>query len=100
MTATGGVGRRGIAVLAALWLVAIAASADPLAPGATARYASTRDAAWALFDVADGASIRFASGAGWSQGGLPDFQSWQRYLYDYSLRWSHPVQVRWPAAHH
>lgn len=76
------------------------ATALLLAPGETARYAGTRDAAWALFDVADGGSIRFASGAGWSQGDMPDFQSWQKYLYDYSLRWSHPLQVRWPAAHH
>ncbi|HKR75362.1 MAG TPA: DUF4861 family protein [Rhodanobacter sp.] len=76
------------------------ATALLLAPGETARYAGTHDAAWALFDVADGGSIRFASGAGWSQGDMPDFQSWQKYLYDYSLRWSHPLQVRWPAAHH
>lgn len=76
------------------------ATALLLAPGATARYASTRDAAWALFDVADGDSIRFASGAGWSQGDMPDFLSWQSYLYDYSIRWSHPLRVRWPAAHH
>lgn len=75
------------------------ATALLLAPGETARYASTHDAAWALFDVADGGSIRFASGAGWSQGDMPDFQSWQRYLYDYSPRWSHPLRVRWPAAH-
>lgn len=76
------------------------ATALLLAPGEPARYASTRDAAWALFDVADGGSIRFASGTGWSQGDMPDFQSWRRYLYDYSLRWSHPLQVRWPATHH
>jgi hypothetical protein len=76
------------------------ATALLLAPGETARYASTHDAAWALFDVADGDSIRFASGAGWSQGGMPDFRAWQSYLYDYSMRWSNPLQVRWPHSRH
>lgn len=76
------------------------ATALLLAPGETARYANTPDAAWALFDVADGGTIRFASGAGWSQGDMPDFHSWQQYLYDYSMRWSHPLRVRWPAARH
>jgi hypothetical protein len=76
------------------------ATALLLAPGGTARYAGTHDAAWALFDVADGDSIRFASGAGWSLGDMPDFRDWQNYLYDYSMRWSHPLQVHWPAAHH
>lgn len=71
------------------------ATALLLAPGEAARYAGTRDAAWALFDVADGDSIRFASGAGWSQGDMPDFHAWQTYLYDYSLRWSNPLRVRW-----
>lgn len=70
------------------------------APGEAARYAGTHDAAWALFDVADGGSIRFASGAGWSQGDMPDFSAWQAYLRDYSMRWSHPLQVRWPAIRH
>lgn len=72
------------------------ATALLLAPGETARYASTHDAAWALFDVADGDSIRFASGSGWSQGDMPGFRAWQSYLYDYSMRWSNPLQVRWP----
>ncbi|GAB3792619.1 DUF4861 family protein [Dyella agri] len=72
------------------------ATALLLAPGEKARYATTHDAAWALFDVADGDSIRFASGAGWSQGDMHDFHAWQSYLYDYSLRWSNPLQVRWP----
>jgi hypothetical protein len=76
------------------------ATALLLAPGETARYVSTHDAAWALFDVADGASIRFASGAGWSQGDMPDFHVWQSYLYDYSLRWSNPLQVRWLRRRH
>ncbi|WP_192105528.1 DUF4861 family protein [Rhodanobacter sp. DHB23] len=76
------------------------ATALLLAPGETARYAGTRDAAWTLFDVADGGSIRFASGSGWSQGDMPDFRSWQNYLYDYFMRWSHPLQVHWPAARH
>jgi hypothetical protein len=75
------------------------ATALLLAPGETARYATTRDAAWALFDVADGGSIRFASGSGWSQGDMPDFHTWQSYLHDYALRRSHPLQVRWPASH-
>ncbi|MBA2078846.1 MAG: DUF4861 family protein [Rhodanobacter sp.] len=72
------------------------ATALLLAPDATARYAATHDAAWALFDVADGDSIRFASGAAWSQGGMPYFSSWQRYLRDYAACWGHPLQVRWP----
>lgn len=76
------------------------ATALLLAPGETARYAGTHDAAWALFDVADGGSIRFASGAGWSQGDMPDFHAWQAYLYDYSMRWLHPLQVHWPVTHH
>jgi hypothetical protein len=75
------------------------ATALLLAPDETARYAGTRDAAWALFDVADGDSIRFASGAGWSQGDMPDFRAWQAYLHDYSMRWSHPLRVHWPATH-
>jgi hypothetical protein len=76
------------------------ATALLLAPGETARYAGTHDAAWTVFDVADGGSIRFASGSGWSQGDMPDFRGWQNYLYDYSMRWSHPLQVHWPAARH
>jgi hypothetical protein len=76
------------------------ATALLLAPGETARYATTHAAAWALFDVADGGGIRFASGAGWSQGDMPDFRRWQHYLHDYSMRWSHPLQVRWPSARH
>lgn len=71
------------------------ATALLLAPGETARYAGTRDAAWALFDVTDGSVIRFASGSGWSQGDMPDFHAWQSYLYDYSMRWSNPLQVHW-----
>lgn len=76
------------------------ATALLLAPGETARYARTHDASWLLFDVVDGSSIRFASGAGWSQGDMPDFRAWQSYLYDYSMRWSNPLQVRWPHSHH
>ena len=75
------------------------ATALLLAPGQSARYATTHDAAWALFDVADGDSIRFASGSGWSQGDMPDFASWQRYLDGYRQRWSHPLQVRWIGRH-
>ncbi|MBD8880332.1 DUF4861 family protein [Rhodanobacter sp. 7MK24] len=71
------------------------ATALLLAPGETARYASTRDASWALFDVNDDSVIRFASGSGWSQGDMPDFRAWQSYLYDYSMRWSNPLQVHW-----
>lgn len=67
-----------------------------LAPGQHARYVQTRNAAWALFDVSNGERIRFASGAGWSKGDMPDFPAWQHYLYDYSMRWSHPLVVRWP----
>lgn len=70
-----------------------------LAPRETARYAIAGGAAWALFDVADGGTIRFASGAGWSKGDMPDFRHWQRYLRDAQLRWSHPLRVRWPARH-
>ena len=76
------------------------ATALLLAPGETARYASTHDASWALFDVTDGSVIRFASGSGWSQGDMPDFHAWQSYLYDYSMRWSNPLQVRWPHSRH
>lgn len=89
------------ATLIAVWDTPQKASAGRIAtalllpPGEKARYATTRDAAWALFDVADGDTIRFASGAGWSQGGMSDFRSWQRYLRDAQLRWSHPLQVRW-----
>lgn len=72
------------------------ATALLLAPDETARYASTHDASWALFDVTDGSVIRFASGSGWSQGDMPDFHAWQSYLYDYSMRWSNPLQVHWP----
>lgn len=71
-----------------------------LAPGEAARYATTHDAAWALFDASDGGSIRFASGSGWSQGDMPDFHAWQSYLYDYSMRWSNPLKVRWPHSRH
>ncbi|MEW9623811.1 DUF4861 family protein [Rhodanobacter geophilus] len=76
------------------------ATALLLAPGETARYAVSHDAAWALFDVADGDSIRFASGSAWSQGDMPGFRAWQSYLYDYSMRWSNPLQVRWPHSRH
>jgi len=68
-----------------------------LAPRETARYAVAGGAAWALFDVADGGTVRFASGAGWSKGDMPDFKRWRRYLRDAQLRWSHPLRVRWPA---
>lgn len=34
------------------------------------------DASWALSNVVDGNSIRLASGAGWSQGDMPDFRVW------------------------
>lgn len=76
------------------------ATALLLAPGETARYASTRDAAWAVFEVTDGERIRFASGAGWSQGDVPDFAHWQRTVHEERQRWSHPLQVRWPDAPH
>lgn len=76
------------------------ATALLLAPGETARYAGTHDAAWMLFDVADGDSIRFASGSGWSQGDMPGFHAWQSYLYDYSMRRSNPLQVRWLPSRH
>lgn len=68
-----------------------------LAPRATARYTVAGGAAWALFDVADGDTIRFASGAGWSKGDMPGFPHWRRYLRDAQLRWSHPLRVGWPA---
>jgi hypothetical protein len=65
-------------------------------PDEKARYVATAGAAWALFDVADGETLRFASGAGWSKGGVPDFRTWRRELRDARLRWSHPLRVRWP----
>lgn len=68
-----------------------------LPSGEAARHAKSDSAIWALFDVADGGSIRFASGAGWSKGDMPDFGFWRRYLSDYRMRWSHPLRVRWPA---
>jgi hypothetical protein len=65
-------------------------------PDEKARYVAAAGAAWALFDVADGETLCFASGAGWSKGGVPDFRTWRRELRDARLRWSHPLRVRWP----
>lgn len=67
-----------------------------LPQGATGRYVTGDGAAWVLFDVADGDTIRFASGAGWSKGDMPDFRTWRRCLRDYRKRWSHPLRVHWP----
>ncbi len=72
------------------------ATALVLPAGEAARYVAGHGAAWALFDVADGGSVRFASGAGWQRGDVPDFGAWKRYLDDYRLRWAHPLRVRWP----
>jgi hypothetical protein len=60
-----------------------------------ARYFADATAAWALFDIRDGGTIRFASGAGWSKGDMPDFDTWQRYLGDYARRWANPLRLRW-----
>lgn len=69
-----------------------------LPQGESARFAVGGDAAWMLFQVTDADTISFASGAGWSKGDMPDFRTWLRCLRDYRMRWSHPLQVRWPAA--
>lgn len=73
------------------------ATALILPPDETAHYVKADGAVWALFKVANGDSIRFASGAGWSKGDVPDFTSWQRDVRDYRKRWSHPLRVHWPA---
>jgi hypothetical protein len=65
-------------------------------PDERARYVVAAGAAWVLFDVVDGETLRFASGAGWSKGDVPDFRAWRRELRDARLRWSHPLRVRWP----
>lgn len=66
--------------------------------GEPARFAIGGDAAWMLFQVTDADTIRFASGAGWSKGDMPDFKTWLHCLRDYRMRWSHPLQVHWLAA--
>ncbi|KRE97854.1 hypothetical protein ASG87_15130 [Frateuria sp. Soil773] len=71
------------------------ATALIVAPKEPARYAEGGGAAWALFDVGDGDTVRFASGAGWSKGDMPDFAAWQRYLGDYRQRWANPLRLRW-----
>jgi hypothetical protein len=78
------------------------ASAGPIAtalvssPQTQPRYVRQPHAAWLLFDIPDGGSFEFASGAGWSKGDMPSFDSWQRYVRDCARRWSHPLRVRWP----
>lgn len=64
-------------------------------PQEGARYVDGDDVAWALFDISNGSTIEFASGAGWSKGDMPDFSAWQRYLDDYRQRWASPLRVRW-----
>lgn len=71
------------------------ATALLLPPSQPARYAQSDGAAWAVFDIGDGDTVRFASGAGWSRGDMPDFRTWQRYLDDYRQRWANPLQLRW-----
>lgn len=66
-----------------------------LPPHEAARYVVAGGAAWALFDVADGDTIRFASGAGWSKGDMPDFHAWQRYLANDQLRQAQPLHYHW-----
>ncbi|HEX7338514.1 MAG TPA: DUF4861 family protein [Rhodanobacteraceae bacterium] len=66
-----------------------------LAPGQTARHVRGQKAAWLVFDVADGGRIRFASGAGWAKGDVPNFAVWRARVATYRQRWSHPLKVTW-----
>lgn len=72
----------------------IATGLDGLA-GEPVRMRSTAGARWVLFDVADGGTIEFVSGAGWSHGDVADFAAWLRLLRDDRMRRAHPLQVRW-----
>lgn len=67
----------------------------PAAMRGRARALGTDSAQWLRFTVRDGDGFSFASGAGWSKGGIPDFATWQHYLADYRMRWDHPLSWRW-----
>lgn len=64
-------------------------------PSQPARYVESDGAAWAVFGIGDGDTVRFASGAGWSKGDMPNFAVWRRYLDDCRTRWANPLQLRW-----